>query len=355
MPSSFITRQLIVFLLISLELAGCGMSSASPPPPDSISPTSANVTTVPSLAPAASPLPSDTAPTPQMIVNQSTDWSQVPGIGTPVHGAGVTLTVIHVTDLPSSSKKMRPLIIAVRLRNETYPALTISPAAFTVIHTSGTAFAVKNINFEHPPRDQQELRQNQQLQASLLLSAAFPIEELALQYTPAPNTGAVRIRLRTVSEAPDATLAQLDLPSLIVGNGDLPASFRLGNVFTTIPPTLPLVGVEPPQRFVGQMIEQDDPRQVMHVMILFFNNHASVDAVYTTVAQDGATIAGIGERASWRAREQTLEFRQLTFTRCQAVALILMSGRTEAELIPQSIVRAYAARLDQRLQGALCP
>jgi hypothetical protein len=353
-PSPF-APLLILLVLAHVALTGCGSSSASPPS-IVMAPTVTHTRVVPSQIPSVSPVPPPTSTVSPVLVDVPADWSNLPGIGTPVHGEGTIITVVHVIGTQAMGETPRPLIVNIRLRNESAQSQTISPASFLVFHQSGVSFAVNAINFEQGPRDKQEIAPFQQLHASLLVSAAFPLEELALQYSPDPATPPIHVRFTEATEAPNAALAQLDVTSLIIAEGDLPAMFRAGDVFTTVPPALPLGGIERPQRFAGQFVQRDDPRQILNVIILFYNNRDSVDGVYDTVEQGKHEVLDqIGERASWREMDRTIQFRQLTFTRCQAVVLMLMSGRTDDEFVPKEVVLQYAQRLDQRLQAAVCP
>jgi hypothetical protein len=151
-------------------------------------------------------------------------------------------------------------------------------------------------------------------------------------------------------------LDQLDLESLLVQSGDLPAGISGAQVRDSAPKMFD--GMPKALKTTYQQFAQG-AKQVGGVAVFLYDNDADRDSAYQFVAKGMGTsldtLTDTGEKAIATKTDKNdplaaLNFTDVLFQRCAAVAHIRLSG----ENLDQTAATAYAKRLDKRLSGAVC-
>lgn len=141
-------------------------------------------------------------------------------------------------------------------------------------------------------------------------------------------------------------LTEVNLESLLIQPGDLPPGIT-GAQVRTEPPAM-FDGIAPATKTIYQQFAKDSA-QYGGVGVFLYDDPAQLSLGYDFITKGmgtGATPVEVGERAV--AITGLLDFSEVAFARCAAVAHIRLTGDLDT-------VVAYAQRLDKRLQAAVCP
>ena len=160
--------------------------------------------------------------------------------------------------------------------------------------------------------------------------------------------------------APD--LSELNLESLLIQSGDLPAGFEAGQVKDRAPAMFdntpqPVQAID--QRFTREGEDRGG------VVVLLYSASTDSDLAYTLVIDsmgDSVQEIDVGERAS--VISEVIEilgvntgYAELAFQRCGAVVHVrfVKNAVFEAQArISDDVISAYTRRLDERLEKELC-
>ena len=151
----------------------------------------------------------------------------------------------------------------------------------------------------------------------------------------------------TLTPAPtQIMLADLDLESILIQPGDLPAGYTgaqisksLGDVFKGVPQSI---------NQASQQFEQND-RYAGGVGVAIFSKQTDPNDVYEIVGwSDGKSVPNLGEKSEVEI-DTYLDVVNLKFIRCSAVVNIQFYNTTDFV----SVI-AYAQRLDERLTPLVC-
>lgn len=160
----------------------------------------------------------------------------------------------------------------------------------------------------------------------------------------------------TAAPAPTAvSLADLDLESLLVQNGDLPAGVSGAQIRDTapeMPPKMPKT-----TKTVYQQLAVGNA-EIGGVSVFLYEETADRDAAMaalTELIDPSGPINGIGEQAvTNKASAAAGVMGRLTtdviFRRCAAIVQISLDNQR----YDQATVASYAKRLDKRLAGVVC-
>jgi hypothetical protein len=348
-----------VLVLFTLTLIACGTSpttsdavnapAGAAPSPAAVTPTIQPAPTMASVPTA--PAPSDTRPT------SPTASAVLPSIGMPVQAHGVTFTVLNVIDSEGGEKK-RPVMARVRIKNVEHDSLIVEPGVFAFTDSAQKHYTAGGINYMEAPPDERELAQGEQVVCTVLFGVDGNAQNLILLYTPIPDVEPIQVQAIRVKSTSPSAFADLDLAPLLIQAGDLPVQTTGGQVITEVPPQLMEQGIDPPTQFAAQFIQHEDYPILGTVYVVLYEAPLSVDALFTGTQQnmfdDKQLVDGIGERALFAEMRRSNTFRQLSFTRCHAFAMILISAKEVDTLLTQAELSAYARRLDERLAAVAC-
>lgn len=167
----------------------------------------------------------------------------------------------------------------------------------------------------------------------------------------APSATATSIPTATPTLVP---LAKLDLESILIQPGDLPAGItggQIGNTATGIFSSLP------PAAQVADEQLATNGSQIGYVDVFLYDSLKDVQTAYGMIVdgfrKEAVTFPGIGEAAQVGVLDTTslggLISANLAFTRCQSVISVLMTGDVNKDSVGN-----YAKRLDARLQPLVC-
>lgn len=180
----------------------------------------------------------------------------------------------------------------------------------------------------------------------LIGCGAAPAEPAAVAPTSAP------------AAAPTATpvpLDQVDLESILIASGDLPAGMSGAQVRDTAPKMFD--GMPPAIKVINQQIAQDE-RQIGGVTVFLYADAAEREKAYKLVLDgfgDAKAVEDLGEQAQITLPDDgtvtVIDSADVAFVRCQAVAHVRMTGAGVSK--DTTPLTAYAKRLDKRLATAL--
>ena len=195
----------------------------------------------------------------------------------------------------------------------------------------------------------------------LALSACGPSEadiQAAIQKTQAAIPTSTPIPTETpVPPTPTATpvpLADIDIESLVIQDGDLPAGMSGGQIFGEAPKVL--AGAPEPATIIRQELA-DGSDTVGSVTIGLYETSAYVERTYKILLGglgDEEAVDGLGDEAAASSFSASVagtdvESVALAFYRCSAVVYIVFSNTSDAD-----VAIAYAKRLDKRLAETVC-
>ena len=187
------------------------------------------------------------------------------------------------------------------------------------------------------------------------------------QSSPVPTTApqpSPIVPTNTPQPSPTATLAPtstplplsgIDLESIIIEDGDLPAGFSGAQIRDVAPGMfrdLPLA-----QNTVYQQLEKNG-ETAGGIAIFLYDSQENVEEAYNLIVDgmtDDAELSNnVGEKAttlsmSMTALGITTKAAEIVFVRCGAVVHIRMTGTSDVD----SVV-AYAKRLDRRIEILVC-
>jgi len=180
---------------------------------------------------------------------------------------------------------------------------------------------------------------------------ATPMDTLQATDTPQPTTTPL-------------PLGELDIASLLVRDGDLPAGYSGGQIRDEAPS---MFGECPAPVLAAYRQVAKNEETVGGVTVLLYESTQDITDAYTLIA-DGMTsdvalegltenvyeTSDIGDEAlvsamSLTALGKTHENLDLLFSRCQAVVHVRLSGT-----LNEDAIIAYGKRLDSRLQPVVC-
>lgn len=166
--------------------------------------------------------------------------------------------------------------------------------------------------------------------------------------------GVAPAALPTTLPAPTAVpLDQIDLESLMVQPGDLPAGVSGAQVRDVAPKMFD--GMPGALKTAYQQFARGD-QPAGGVVVFLYEADADRDQGYGFILGGMGTttaVEGVGEQATATEPSKevaaVLNFTDLLFQRCHAVAHIRMTGADTA-----ASIAAYAKRLDKRLSSVAC-
>ncbi len=168
-----------------------------------------------------------------------------------------------------------------------------------------------------------------------------------------PTATATKASTATPTPVPTATqipLADIDLESLLIQSGDLPAGYSGGQVrsgapamFDELPPAI---------ADISQQFEHNGG-PAGGVTIFLYSTVALVRSGYQAIlagfGDDTVARVTVGEQARMVETGFGFDGADIVFTRCAAVVHVRMTDGADA-----ASVTAYAERLDDRLQPVVC-
>jgi len=183
-------------------------------------------------------------------------------------------------------------------------------------------------------------------------------------------SGTPDIPIITTEPAPTSTptpipLSEIDLESILIKSGDLPAGYSPSQVRSTPPDMFDNI-----KNYSNSIYQQFELQGEAGggVTVFLFDKTSQVSIAYQLIAdgfgdsQDSEslkvevdTLSGIGERATYVTLKSDLlgitnEFTDLVFTRCYAVVHIRLSDTAYLDY-----ATGYGERLDKRLSEVECP
>lgn len=145
-------------------------------------------------------------------------------------------------------------------------------------------------------------------------------------------------------------LGAVDLESLLIQDGDLPAGINAAQVKDT-PPGM-FTGLPRAVKAIDQRF-QASGGNAGGVTVLLYDTTADRDTAYDSLVKGMGNgtkpYNGVGERATTLALSIVIDSVDVAFVRCHAVAYIRMSDTKQVDN-----ATAYAARLDSRLRQVVC-
>jgi hypothetical protein len=168
-------------------------------------------------------------------------------------------------------------------------------------------------------------------------------------------------QIPTETPAPSVTptlipLDKIDLESLAIQEGDLPAGYSESQVRTILPEMFE--GIPEPINGLYQQFEHDN-EAAGGVSIIIYQAESTADKAYYQMQQgmgdDAKLFSGLGERAhitiiNITMLGITMQTVDLLFIHCATIVYIRMS-----DTINTDYAVAYAERLDKRLSPYICP